>query len=262
MNAYRCTRDPTFGGGSPEPTAATLTTLAKAVSKNGAALGIANDGDADRIAVITPERGYLDENLLFAAIYEYLLTNASGPAVRTVSTTHLIDRIAEAHGERVVETAVGYKWVAAAMREVDALIGGEESGGFSIRGHVREKDGVLTAALVSAMTVEEPLDDRVDRILETYGGIVQDKISVSCPDEQKASVMAGLGDVLPETVAGSAVDSVSTVDGYKITLADGGWVLIRPSGTEPKLRVYGEATTEKRVEELLAAGRSLVESVD
>jgi len=266
----RCERDTSFGGTAPEPSADNLAGLVEAVATHDADLGIANDGDADRLAVVTPERGFLDENLLFAATYDALLDEAAlrprtdgeavdaGPAVRTVSTTFLIDRVAAAHGQRVVETAVGFKWVAEAMVEAGALMGGEESGGFSVRGHVPEKDGVLMAALVAAVAAAESLDDRVDRLLDAHGDIVADKVSVDCPDDRKAAVIDALGDAIPDRVAGEAVEDVVTLDGFKLLLADGSWVLVRPSGTEPKLRVYAEAGSRERVDELLAAGQDLV----
>ncbi|GAA0669744.1 phosphoglucomutase/phosphomannomutase family protein [Natronoarchaeum mannanilyticum] len=256
----RCERDPEFGGVSPEPSAENLEGLVDAVESGDADLGIANDGDSDRIAVVTPERGFLDENLLFAALYDYLLEEQSGPAVRSVSTTFLIDEIAEANGEEVVETPVGFKWVAQAMAERDALIGGEESGGFTIRGHVREKDGVLTALLAAAAESEESIDERVDRLLDAHGDIVPGKISVDCPDDQKAAAMAAIEDALPDELAGRAVAETSTVDGVKLLLDDGSWVLVRPSGTEPKLRVYAEAESTEAVDALLADGRELVEA--
>jgi phosphomannomutase len=256
VERVRCTRDPEFGGTPPEPSEEHLDPLVEAV-RGGADLGVANDGDADRIAVVT-ERGVLDANLFFAALYDYLLSSDSGPAVRTVSTTFLIDRIADAAGESVVETPVGFKWVAEAMAEGDALVGGEESGGFSVRGHVREKDGVLMALFAAAMEVEGGIDARVDRLREAHGEIHQDRVSVDCPDEEKARVIAAIGDALPETVAGVAVEDVNDADGYKALLADGSWLLVRPSGTEPKLRIYAEAEREDRVAELLAAGREIV----
>jgi phosphomannomutase len=255
----RCERDPTFGGTAPEPDEANLAGLVDAVRDHDADLGVANDGDADRIALVTTDRGYLDENLFFAAIYDYLLESEAGAAVRTVSTTFLVDRIAEAHGESVVEVPVGFKWVAQAMGEHDALIGGEESGGFSIRGHVREKDGVLMALVAAAATAEEPLDGRVDRLLDVHGEVHQDKVSVDCPDAEKARVLAELEDRLPEAILDTPVERVNTADGFKALLADGSWLLVRPSGTEPKMRVYAEAASETRVSALLDAGQALVE---
>jgi phosphomannomutase len=257
VEPVRCERDPSFGGTPPEPAEEYLDPLVDAV-ESGASLGIANDGDADRIAVVT-DRGVLDANLFFAALYDYLLESSAGPAVRSVSTTFLIDRIAEAHGADAVETPVGFKWVAEAMGEVDALVGGEESGGFSVRDHVREKDGVLMALFAAAMEADEPIDDRVDRLLAEHGEIYQDRVSVDCPDEAKADAVSAIGDALPETVAGVAVEGVNDADGYKILFSDGSWLLVRPSGTEPKLRIYAEAEREERVAELLEAGREIVE---
>ena len=252
-------RDPEFGGTPPEPSTENLGPLVNAVERHGADLGVANDGDSDRVAFVTPERGHLDENLFFAAAYDYLLESDSGPAIRTVSTTFLIDRIAEANDETVFETAVGFKWVAEAMAEHDALMGGEESGGFSIRGHVREKDGVLMGLLGAAATAAEPMDDRVDRLLDTHGDIVADKIGLDCPDAEKARVIDELDDALPERVADRDIAEVVTVDGFKLLLEDGSWLLVRPSGTEPKMRIYAEAASQERADALLSAGRELVE---
>jgi phosphomannomutase len=261
VRRLRCDRDPTFGGEPPEPSAEHLEELAALVTdpESDVDLGVANDGDSDRVAVVTPERGVLDANLFYAACYDRLLESATGPAVRTVSTTFLVDRIAEAHGETVFETPVGFKWVAEAMRKHDALFGGEESGGFSVRGHVREKDGVLMALLAADAADAEPFDDRVDRLLNEHGTIAAGKVSIDCPDDRKDEVLAALDDHIPETVEGQSVAEVVTLDGFKLLLRDGSWLLVRPSGTEPKLRVYAEAETDDRVDALLAAGRDLVE---
>jgi phosphomannomutase len=261
VERLRCGRDDDFGGVSPEPSAEYLDELIETVAEGEADIGIANDGDADRIAVVTPENGVLDENLFFAATYDELLDSESGPAVRTVSTTFLIDRIAEAHGEETVETPVGFKWVAQAIGESDALMGGEESGGFTVRGHVREKDGVLMALLAAAVHAEQSYDERVAELESEYGRIVADKVSVDCPDAAKSGVIDALGDEIPETVAGRAVADVVTVDGFKLLLEDGSWLLARPSGTEPKMRVYAEADSEDATREILSDGRTLVEPV-
>jgi Phosphomannomutase len=266
VRRLRCDRDPEFGGTEPEPGRDTLGDLVEQVRMTDADLGVANDGDADRVAVVTPERGVLDENLLFATVYDDLLADdrldaGPGPAVRTVSTTFMIDRVAEAHGQSVVEMPVGFKWVAEAMADHDALMGGEESGGFSVRGHVREKDGVLMALLAAAVEADRPIDRRVETLLTEYGDIHQDKTSVDCPDDRKAAAIDALGERIPDSVAGESVDNVVTADGFKLLLADGSWVLVRPSGTEPVLRVYAEADSRERVTDLLDAGRDLVSAV-
>lgn len=257
VRRLRCDRDPDFGGVPPEPSEDHLTALIETVESGLADLGIANDGDADRLAVVTPE-GFLDENLFFAAIYDYLLEEASGPAVRTVSTTYLIDRIADAHGEQTIEVPVGFKWVAGAMAEHDALIGGEESGGFTIRGHVREKDGVLMALLAATAAADQPLEDRVRGLLERFGEVHQDKVSVACPDDRKAPVLDQLAGALPDDIDGVPVADINDIDGFKIILENRSWLLVRPSGTEPKLRIYAEAASPEAVDQLLDSGTALV----
>ncbi|MEF8843270.1 MAG: phosphoglucomutase/phosphomannomutase family protein [Haloarculaceae archaeon] len=258
VERLRTDRDPEFGGTSPEPKAERLEHLIARISEGDVDLGVANDGDADRIAVVTPD-GYVDANLLYVLLYEYLLESRSGPAVRTVSTTFLVDRVAEAHGEAVYETAVGFKWVAEAMGEHEALFGGEESGGFGLTDHLRNKDGVLVAGLAAAAHADEALEERLAAIRETYGETHQNRVSVDCRDDRKGGVLSALADELPDAVSGVDVDRVNDVDGFKILLADGSWLLVRPSGTEPKMRVYAEAGSEERVGELLEAGRELVE---
>ena len=256
----RCDRDPTFGGVPPEPSPKTAAAVCERVQSGEAALGFVNDGDADRLGVLTPERGYLDPNVLLAVIYDYLLETASGDVVRTVSTSSLVDGVARAHGRQVHETSVGFKWVAEALAAHDTLAGGEESGGYGITAHLRNKDGVLLALLLAAAHVDRPLDDRIDAILDKFGPISQGRRSITCPEDRKSAVLSALEDSLPERVAGTAVDEISTVDGFKCTLADGSWMLVRPSGTEPKLRIYAEATTDGRVDELLAAGEALLDA--
>ncbi len=255
----RCERDPEFGGTSPEPEADRLHDLIEEVTEGDADLGIANDGDADRISVVTPEEGFLDPSLQYAVLYEFLLEEESGPAVRTVSTSSILDKVAREYGEEVIETAVGFKWVAQAMQDHDALMGGEESGGFGITSHLRNKDGVLIALLAAAAEVEQPIDDRIAAIHDEHGHVFQDRISVACPDDRKEGVLEELDGALPEEVAGATVADINTVDGFKITFEDDNWLLVRPSGTEPKLRVYAEADSPERVEALLDAGRDLVE---
>jgi len=128
-----------------------------------------------------------------------------------------------------------------------------------VRGHLRNKDGVLLALLAAAADHEERLDHRLGWLREEHGDIHQDRVSVDCPDDRKDAVVAELGEALPDRVAGVAVEAVNDVDGFKVLLADGTWLLMRPSGTEPKMRVYAEAGDPARVAALLTAGRELVE---
>jgi len=257
----RCERDPEFGGTNPEPAPENAERLIEQVTEGNVELGLINDGDADRVGIVTPARGFLDPNVVLALIYEFLLERDAGDAVRTVSTSSLVDRVAETHDQSVHETPVGFKWVAEAMGEHDALAGGEESGGYGVTAHLRNKDGVVLALLAAVAHREQPLDDRIDDLFETHGGIYQNRISLDCPDAKKEAVLDALDAELPETFAGREVEDVTTVDGFKLTLEDGTWLLVRPSGTEPKLRVYAEATSEQRVSELLDAGGDFVAPV-
>ena len=259
VDRLSCSRDPAFGGAPPEPVPERAEVLVERVADGDAAIGFINDGDADRLGVVTPARGFVDPNVFLAVLYEFLLESGAGDAVRTVSTGSLVDRVAESHGQAVHETAVGFKWVAQAMGEGETLCGGEESGGYGVTAHLRNKDGVLLALLTAAAERERPLDDRIDALVADHGEVYQDRTSVDCPDERKPAVIADLEDALPDAVAGTPVERVNTVDGFKIALTDGTWLLVRPSGTEPKMRVYAEAGSEDRVAALLAAGRDLVE---
>lgn len=257
VKRLRCERDPAFGGGAPNPTPERLETLQARVDGDTCALGLATDGDADRVTVVTPT-GVVGANQLFAALYDWLLETHQGPAVRTVSTTALIDRIARDHGASVIETPVGFKYVAAALREHDALMGGEESGGFTVRGHLPNKDGSFIGGLAAAATVETPLADRLERIAETYGRRHSGRVSVDCPDAEKDAAMAAVEAATPATLDDETVAETNAIDGVKLILASDDWVLIRPSGTEPKLRIYAEADTADRRDRLLEAGQTLV----
>jgi phosphomannomutase len=258
VQRLRCERDPSFGGVAPEPGPETAEDVRALVADGDADIGIINDGDADRAGIITPERGYLDPNVLLALLYDLLLEDERGDAVRTVSTSSLVDRVATAAGQEIHETAVGFKWVADAMVEHDTLAGGEESGGYGVTDHLPNKDGIYVAAVLCGAHCERSLDERIDTLLAEHGAIEQGRISLDCPEDAKADAMATLERERPETVAGTAVERVSAVDGVKLVLADGSWLLVRPSGTEPKLRVYAETTSDDRLEALLAAGREIV----
>jgi phosphomannomutase len=143
------------------------------------------------------------------------------------------------------------------MESHGALAGGEESGGYGIGRHLPNKDGVVLALLLAAAHVERSLDDRIDALFERHGQIIQNRRSLDCPDGRKTAVLEELDGRVPDSVAGERVAGIQTVDGFKITLSDNSWLLVRPSGTEPKLRVYAEAQSDARVSELLDAGEDL-----
>lgn len=252
--------DPEFGGGQPNPEAEYLAELIDAVVSRRAAAGLANDGDADRIGVIKDTGKYLSPNQLFVALLHYLLDRgARGDVVRTVATTHMVDSVAEYHGVRVHEVPVGFKWVAQAMREYDALMGGEESGGFTFRGHIPEKDGIYTALKTAEMLSRVgSLSEYWREVANLYGERFYRRVGVKVPvDVMRPAINALIKDP-PDSVAGLDVKQVVTMDGLKLLLEEGSWLLLRPSGTEPLMRVYAESLRRETTEAIIDEGANLV----
>lgn len=244
--------DPLFGGRMPSPAEGTLDALRHAVIERGADLGIATDGDADRLGIIDDQGSYLTPNQVLVLLYEYLLTQKGweGPAVRNMSTTHLLDRVAEAHGQRCYEVPVGFKWISAKMAETDAVIGGESSGGLTVRGHIQGKDGIHAGSLlVEAVAASgKKLSELYADLVERYGELVMVEAAYSFTASQRAALqdrVFGQHD-LPEFAA--EVDHIGWEDGCKVYFTNGGWVTIRFSGTEPVLRVFAEMPTRAEAE--------------
>ncbi len=254
-------RDPYFGGLRPEPAPDTLVELQEAVHREQAHLGLAMDGDGDRFGIVDADGTFVDPNLVFALLLDYLIQTRkwTGAVARSVATTHLIDTVAAFHGLSVHETPVGFKYIGELLAKGDVVMGGEERAGLSIQGHVPEKDGILACALVAEMvastgkTLRELLHDLFIRVGTCY--TVRDDITI---DEGVKRRLDGIIESPPETFAGVKVSQVNRVDGCKLLLADGNWFLLRPSGTEPIVRCYSEANTEERLQQIAQAGRVLL----
>lgn len=248
-------RDPLFGGITPEPTGSGLEPLIEAMRESGADLGLANDGDADRFGCVDPVAGFLSANQVLTLMLTYLLTkrNLRGKVVRTLATTHLLDRIAAAHGCPVIETPVGFKYLAQAMLEGGVLLAGEESGGLSIGGHIPEKDGILANLLLAQMRLDwgRSLGQVLAEIYDEYGRPHAKRIDLHLQEGDRERIEATLQQATPVAFGGLAVQSVDRRDGYKFRLADGAWLLLRFSGTEPLVRIYGEAGSAEGLESIL-----------
>lgn len=254
--------DPSFGGASPNPSKANLREVSETVLEKGFDLGLACDGDADRLGVIDDKGNFLHANILFALLLEYELSQGKdGDVVRTVGTTHMIDRIAEAHTRTVYETPVGAKYIGQYMREKKLLIGGEESGGMIFREHIAEKDGIFANLKILEMVsyYQKPLSEITADLFKNYGDIKFTLINFPCKEENKEKAMKNIVKILPKTVSGKIVIKTTELDGFKFVLEDGSWLLIRPSGTEPLLRLYGEAGNEKELTAILEEGKILLE---
>ncbi|MEG6615152.1 phosphoglucomutase/phosphomannomutase family protein [Peptococcaceae bacterium 1198_IL3148] len=247
-------RDPLFGGGMPEPTMASLGELQQRMQAVGADLGLALDGDADRFGIIDRNGEYIAPNQFLPMLYYHLMEvkGVRGPAARTVATTHLLDRIAQHYGQTVEETPVGFKYIGQCLHVKGAIMGGEESGGMSIKGHIPEKDGILAGMLAAEMVAyhRKSLTELMEQIGGQFGKLYSNRLDVHTTPEAKARVLAELQRFNPDTINGQRVVNRITVDGTKLLLADGSWTLIRPSGTEPLFRIYAEASSPEQVNQI------------
>lgn len=254
------TPDPTFGGLHPEPTEKNLRELAREVVRYGADLGLATDGDADRVGVCDANGAFISPNQLFPLLYLHLIEfkGQRGNVARTVATTHLVDQVAAHYGYRHLETPVGFKYIGELLRRKEAVIGGEESGGFGIASHVSEKDGILASLLVAELkaSLGFTLSSRLSQVYESFGFRVSGRIDVKC--ERGREVVERIRQAPPSEIQQSRVLDVITIDGVKFLLENGNWLLIRASGTEPLVRVYAEAKSKEELAELLNYGNYLV----
>ena len=251
VTAINTEKDPRFGGNLPEPTLEHLGKLVEKVKETGAKLGLALDGDADRFGIVDHEGNYYVPNQLIPLMFKYLAkgNNNQKRVVRTVATTHLIDAMAEKMGFEVTETPVGFKYVGEAMEQGGVLIGGEESGGASIHGHIPEKDGLLVDSLAALMVVTAgDLKEQWNKLVDEFGQYFSKRLDLRVPEAKKGEILDGLKNNTPSEVAGLKVSHVNRIDGTKMLLEDSSWVLFRPSGTEPLLRVYIESKSEETFE--------------
>lgn len=238
-------RDVLFGGSSPEPSDEHLGELKAAVKSSKASLGLATDGDADRFGVVGEDGRFYSANEVVSMLALYLIEEKgyNGSIVRSVATTHMLDKIAALHKRKLIETPVGFKFIAEKMMKEDVVIGGEESGGLSIRGHIPEKDGILANLLIVEMVSRKrkPISQIYSDLENKVGRFYSKRINMHVSEDKKASLIASLTKNPPKEFAGRRVSEVRTIDGIKLIMDDGSWALLRPSGTEPLLRVYLES---------------------
>jgi phosphoglucomutase len=251
-------RDVTFGGRSPEPSEHQVGELVEAVKAKGLTLGLATDGDGDRFGVIDSNGEFIQPNHLIAVLTDYLAESRGWTlgVARSVATSHLIDRVAASRGLKVYETPVGFKFIGELINRDEIILGGEESAGLSIRGHYPEKDGILACLLaVEAVTVRgKSLTAQLEEIYARVGKLESGRIGVKLTAEVAESLKIKLARE-PESIAGRKVEKINRMDGVKFFFADGSWILMRPSGTEPLVRIYAETESPKDLEELLEQGR-------
>ncbi len=246
--------DTLFGGKLPAPTENTLRTLQNYVLDRKCDLGIATDGDADRIGVIDDKGNFLHPNDILVLLYYYLLKYKGwhGPAVRNICTTHMLDRVAESFGEKCYEVPVGFKHISAKMNESDAIIGGESSGGMAVRGHIKGKDGIYASALLVEMIAVTgmKLSEIMEKIRSEYGMLALVEKDFRFSAEKKSSICKMLLSDKKLPYVPYDIEKISYLDGLKLYLKNGGWISVRFSGTEPLLRIFCEMPDKKDAENL------------
>jgi len=261
--SLRRSRDPSFGGKSPDPSQENLRRLGREVRRRQLHLGLATDGDADRFGVVDADGAFIQPNFVIALLLKHLMRarRLSGAVARSVATSHLLDAVAKRYGLEVIETPVGFKYIGDLIAQGRLVLGGEESAGLSIQGHIPEKDGILACLLVAEMVAINGLRSLASLLEELYTEVgrrvVTERLNLHLSPEERAKLEVTLRNP-PTRVAGKTVKEVKAIDGIKLILEDGSWLLVRPSGTEPLVRLYGEAASQGELEVLLAAGLRLV----
>lgn len=248
--------DTLFGGKLPSPSSATLHALQRAVSDRRCDIGIATDGDADRIGVIDNRGRFLHPNDILVLLYYYLVKYRgwSGPAVRNIATTHMLDRVAGKFGQECYEVPVGFKHISAKMNATNAIIGGESSGGLTVRGHIKGKDGVYAAVLLVEMIAltGKKLSEICHDIEQEFGAAYMEEGNYRLTHEKKHEIHKILMEDKKLPVLPVEIDHVSYLDGSKVYFENGGWVVVRFSGTEPLMRIFCEMATLKEAREILS----------
>ncbi len=255
-------RNPYFGGINPEPIVQNMAATFSAVLTNHADVAVVTDGDADRVGAVDSQGRFVDSHRIFAVVLKHLAENRewTGDVVKTLSTTQLVNKLAAKYGRTLYETPIGFKYICDYMLDHDILMGGEESGGLGVKNHIPERDGVLLSLLLlEAMSYRgKKLEELIDEVMVEFGNHDYDRVDLHPDVTRWDSIAAYLKEYSPESFAGQPVKAVSKVDGTKIIFDDESWILLRPSGTEPVVRVYAESSTKERVKELLDAGTKIV----
>jgi len=253
--------NPLFGGHHPEPNAANMAGVSKFVRSGKAQIGLGLDGDADRFGIVDKDGTWLTPNQVLTLSLYHLKKNRgwTGAVVRTVPSSHQVDAVAELFGVKVYETPVGFKHIGALMESEPIIVGGEESGGLSVKGHVPEKDGILACLLMAELvaTEKKSLGQILKELSKQIGNFYTDRINVSFAPEKKDALLAKLGSGL-KNIGPFKVETFITTDGYKFLLPNREWVAFRASGTEPLIRCYIEAKSKAGLKKLQTACRELL----
>jgi len=263
VTRFHDTLDPMFGGHHPEPNAEGMAEVRQYIRRGKAKLGLGLDGDADRFGIVDADGTWLTPNQVLALALYHLKKNRgwTGAAVRSVPSSHQIDAVAQLLGVKIHETPVGFKYIGALMESEPIIVGGEESGGLSVKGHVPEKDGILACLLMAELVATErkSLGAILKQLEKQTGQFHTDRINVSIPPDRKEALLAKLGSGL-QNIGSFPVQKFITTDGFKYLLPNNEWVAFRASGTEPLIRCYIEAKTAANLKKLRTACQQLLAS--
>jgi len=258
--------NPGLGGSRPEPIEAHLDMLKREVVKRGAVMGLATDGDGDRIGAVDENGRFVDAQYAFALLLDLLagVKQWNGLVVKTFAVTNLVDRLCEQYGLELVLTPVGFKYVCELALDRDVLIGGEESGGIGVKNHIPERDGLACGLLLVELMVKRGmlLGSLVDELQQRHGPHTYRRIDLALEPHVKERLMELLAADPPRAFGQKGVLGVNALDGYRFALEGGGWILFRPSGTEPLVRVYAEADGPDELGQLLESGQRLVQEAE
>ena len=255
-------RNPSFPGIQPEPIAKNLTKLSRLVVEQKADIGLATDGDADRIGIIDEKGEFLNQHQVFALLCLYLLEvrGQRGAMIKTLTSTEMISKLGKIFDVPIYETAVGFKYVAPLMEQHNAIIGGEESGGYGFRGHIPERDGILAGLyfLDFMLKTHKTPCQLLEYLYSKVGPHYYERIDSHVGKDKRQEITGKLTSNPPEALAGAEITRLDTTDGFRFFLAYESWLLIRFSGTEPLVRLYAEAESLEKVRKLLSEGKRLI----
>ncbi|MBI5555085.1 MAG: phosphoglucomutase/phosphomannomutase family protein [Elusimicrobia bacterium] len=255
-------RDVLFGGRPPEPSSENIPEMVRVVKKEKCHLGLGLDGDADRFGIIDEKGNYIQPGHVIALLLDHVqkTRNWRGVVARSVMTTNFIAAVANKHGVELRETPVGFKYIGAVLAQKGLIIGGEESGGLTVHGHVPEKDGILACLLVAEMVAcqQKPLSRILTDLYQEVGVFLFERVNFKITPERTAALKEILQHSPPAQIAGLKVKKVVTLDGFKFILEDGSWIGFRLSGTEPVVRCYAEANSKAKLQKLINAGKKLI----
>lgn len=256
-------KDVLFGGFPPEPAEKNVADLIAAVKKEKAVLGVATDGDADRYGIIDSDGSYIPANKILPLLLDYLVVSRpkwSGCTIRSVATSHMLDRVAKLHDVELRETPVGFKYIGEIMTKEDIIIGGEESNGLTVHGHVPEKDGIIACLLVAEMAActKKNLKTLLAALEEKTGPFFNTRKNFRLTEDKKHALVKRLDEFRFGKIGNYEVKQHITVDGHKFMLGEDTWVMTRMSGTEPIVRLYGEAKSKKVLDDIMKAGEKFI----